>query len=356
MAVAPATSLPLAPAPRLRPTTNYKLPTTYYQRQATNVFSRSPATSSVRVSFIIPLYNCLPLTQQMLASLQATLPAGLEHEIIFVDDGSMDGTRSWLQNLDTDARRSPFRIVLNERNLGYAAANNRGAAVARGEFLALLNNDLVLTPGWLEPMLAAFVTLPAAGIVGNVQLDAGTGAVDHTGIFINAKGKPQHDRELPAFAGQLKQTVAVTGACLLIRRALWIQLRGFDEGFVNGCEDVDLCLRARAAGHASVVALRSIVRHHVSSSPGRKQRDEQNTRRLAERWRSELIELGARAWCREFLARELNAATAFADPLDAAAIAVHAGGLSSRPPASALAGMNTSLDREFARWRELLHS
>ena len=105
----------------------------------------------MQVSIIIPLYNCLPLTQAMLASLQATLPGRLKHEIVFIDDGSTDGTREWLRTL----RGPEFNVLLNERNLGYAASNNRAANVARGEFLALLNNDLILQPGWLEPMLAA---------------------------------------------------------------------------------------------------------------------------------------------------------------------------------------------------------
>ncbi|MES1194676.1 MAG: glycosyltransferase [Opitutus sp.] len=100
------------------------------------------APRSPRVSFVVPLYNCLGLTQAMLASLQASLPADLALEIIFVDDGSTDGTREWLATLPPD-----IRVVLNEKNLGYAAANNRGAALARGEFLALLNNDLILAPG-----------------------------------------------------------------------------------------------------------------------------------------------------------------------------------------------------------------
>jgi O-antigen biosynthesis protein len=77
----------------------------------------------VQVSFIIPLFNCLPLTQAMLASLRDTIPAGLTHEIVLVDDGSTDGTREWLGSL----RDPPFRAVFNERNLGYAAANNRAA-------------------------------------------------------------------------------------------------------------------------------------------------------------------------------------------------------------------------------------
>ena len=148
----------------------------------------------MQVSFIIPLYNCLPLTQAMLASLHATLPPGFSHEIILVDDGSTDGTRAWLATLG-----DPFRVVLNERNLGYARANNRAAALARGEFLVLLNNDLVLLPNWLEPMLAAHRALGAgAGVVGNVQLDARTGVVDHAGIVISpVKAKPEHARALP---------------------------------------------------------------------------------------------------------------------------------------------------------------
>ena len=141
----------------------------------------------MKASFIIPLYNCLPLTQAMLASLQSTLPTGLAHEIILVDDGSTDGTRAWLATL-----AAPCRALLNDRNLGFAATCNRGASVASGEFLFFLNNDLELLPNWLEPMLATFGRRPRAGIVGNVQLNFTTGAIDHTGVFFNHKGKPEH--------------------------------------------------------------------------------------------------------------------------------------------------------------------
>jgi O-antigen biosynthesis protein len=307
----------------------------------------------VLVSFIIPLYNCLPLTQAMVASLQATLPAGLAHEIILVDDGSTDGTRSWLKTLG-----APFRVVLNDRNRGYAFSNNRGASFARGEFLALLNNDLVLLPGWLEPMLAALRRATLAGVVGNIQLDARTGVVDHTGIIVNLQGKPEHARTLPPLWSRLVAAVrrrpAVTGACLLIQRDFWTALGGFDEGFVNGGEDVDLCFRARAAGRETYVALNSVVRHHVSSSAGRKLRDEQNSHRLARRWHHAFLREATRAWCWNYLG-EL-----FPQPLSSDYRLVrwsllHAAGVLVKPPPEAVAGLEAALGREFDRWEKMFN-
>ena len=305
----------------------------------------------MRISFLIPLYNCLPLTQVMLASLQATLPAGLDHEIILVDDGSTDGTRDWLQSLNTPQ----LRVLLNDRNLGYAAANNRAASIATGDILVLLNNDLILTPRWLEPMLVAYAALaPRAGVIGNVQRAVATGDIDHTGFVITEHGKPEQDRSPPSRFARLKKVPAVTGACLLISRALWQQLGGFDERYRNGCEDLDLCFKATAAGLANAVALRSIIFHHISASPGRRLHDEQNTRTLAIRWRSHLSRLGARAWCRDYLTRTVNARTAFDAPLDGLKTGLHAAGLTHLPPTVALRQMADAIDREHVRWQALL--
>jgi GT2 family glycosyltransferase len=309
----------------------------------------------VRVSFLIPLYNCLPLTQATLASLQATLPAGLDHQIILIDDGSTDGTRDWLRTLSAVPAHSHLQVLLNDHNLGYAATNNRAAAAATGDFLVLLNNDLVLTPRWLEPMLAAHASLGSrAGILGNVQRTVATKEIEHAGFTINAKGKPVHRRDLPPFSPAVKIVPAVTGACLLIQRTLWHTLGGFDTAFVNGGEDVDLCLRAQKSGYVTAVAQRSVIFHHVSSSPGRKRRDEQNSRLLATRWRRELTQLTHRPWCRDCFQRQLNAASAFGSPLDALQIALHAAGLTRTPPVAALRGTADAFDAEFARWHDLL--
>lgn len=308
----------------------------------------------MKVSFIVPLYNCLALTQAMVASLRATVQPEITYEIVLVDDGSTDGTRAWLATLT-----APFRVVLNERNLGYAGANNRGAAEARGELLVLLNNDLVLTRNWLEPMLAAHRRLQqSAGVIGNVQRAASTGAVDHCGVFINAKAKPEHAVDLPPwwlrYLNPIRSVPAVTGACALVSRALWERLDGFDEGFSNGGEDVDFCFRARAAGQRNAIALRSVIRHHISASPGRKLRDEQNSRRLALKWRPELEHLALREWCWSYLRRDWTSSSSAIDHPSARAALCYALRLRRNAPAIAVEGIRAAMDLELARWAKLL--
>lgn len=301
----------------------------------------------MQVSFIIPLYNCLAHTRECLRTLQATLPGGLANEIIFVDDGSTDGTRDWLATLG-----APCRGILNEKNLGFAGACNRAAAAATGESLFFLNNDLVLLPGWFEPMRALLARDDVA-LVGNVQLNARTGALDHAGVCFDAKGKPEHTHARPILARLRgwREMPAVTGACFGIRRATWEKLGAFDEGFRNGGEDVDLALRARAAGLRTLVSLRSIVRHHVSASLGRKLRDEHNSRRLAVRWRHAIVPLAARAWSRHYIATLWESSCVFDDALGRAALWTALGG---RATDSVHAGVHTAFQREFARWHALL--
>lgn len=308
---------------------------------------------SPRISVVTPLFNCVAATQEMVASLRRTMPRGLAYEIILVDDGSTDGTRDWLAGLG-----EPFRVLLNERNMGYAASTNRGAAVARGEVLALLNNDLILSGGWLQPMMGALKSLgSSAGLVGNVQVNAATLEVDHAGISVTLNGKPGHVRRAPSLASVIfrpaPSSFAVTGACVLIRAETWRRLGGFDEAYINGCEDVDLCLRARAAGLTNVVALRSRVLHHVSSSPGRNLRNEENTRRLVLRWRRELAAEAARLWTWGHFCRILPEPRDFPDAADALRMALFLAHLRGEPPPEAFVAMDAAIEVELARWRKM---
>ncbi len=302
----------------------------------------------MQVSFIIPLFNRLDLTRPCVESLQASLPAGLAHEIILVDDASTDGTQEWTATL----RTPPFVVLRHEANGGYARANNAGARVARGRFLALVNNDLVFRRDWLEPMLAAFTRFHDTGIVGNLQYRAATGGLDHAGLVIDPKGRPEHldhRRGWLLLPTAYATRPAVTGACCLLERERFLALGGFDEGFINGGEDVDLCFRLRRAGLAVRVANRSRVLHHVSASPGRKARDEQNSRRLCRKWREQLIEDGARFWPHVYLHEHWLNPRDYDHALLWAAVP-RILGLTRRPSPRALDIVVRHIDLEEQRW------
>lgn len=235
----------------------------------------------VQLSVIIPLFNCLEFSQAMLASLRATLPANLEHEILLVDNGSTDGTRDWLKTVEG----GPVRTLLHRANLGYAVANNRAAEQARGLFVALLNNDLVLLPGWLEPMME-LAARPATGVVGNIQLSVRSREICHAGVFFDGAGSPVHFQPPLGLleSGVPIKPPAVTGALMLLRRSLFGELRGFDEDYLNGYEDIDLCLRAREMGRQAALATRSAAYHHVGASEGRHAGEMANASRFEVRW------------------------------------------------------------------------
>lgn len=241
----------------------------------------TPQSRLVQVSFILSLFNQLSLTQACFTSLRATTPAYLAHEIILIDDGSSDGTRTWLSTLGSTAR-----IFLNDHNLGFAASNNRAARDARGDLLFFLNSDLELLPGWLEPMLATFASRAAVGLVGNLQRRFDDRRLDHRGVLLDLLSRPRHDRRSITLGSLLPYSSyrAVTAACCAIRRETFLHVGGFDENYRNGYEDVDLCLRLEAQDFRHYVANRSVVLHHVSASPDRFARESDNLRFFLRRW------------------------------------------------------------------------
>ncbi len=236
----------------------------------------------MQVSIITPLFNRLELTRACQESLARTL-AGWDYEWILIDDGSTDGTRDYLRALPDDGR---VRVVLNGEPRGYAANNNLGVGLARAPLLCLLNNDTLLTPGWLEPMARLAGLLPDAGCVGNVQREPIGGLIDHAGIYFDLEAGTHHAAKNEAVAPRedYLQWPAVTAACCVVRRQVFLEVGGFDEVFRNGGEDVDFCLRAGVRGYRHFVANRSVIYHHVSASPGRTLHQAKNEQIFRERW------------------------------------------------------------------------
>lgn len=235
------------------------------------------------VSFVVPLFNQLAATRAMLASLLNTLPAGLRYQTILADDASTDGTPAWLATL----KHPHIHVLYSQHNKGFAATNHHAIAHASGEVLCLINNDLIFSPGWLEPMLSALLSPSLnAGLVGNLQYRVADGALDHAGVCLNTRGQFEHIRTLPSGAGQLSRANAVTGACMLLRRADFDAVGGFDEHYLNGCEDIDLCFKIRGLQKHIYVANNSRIQHHVSlSRKANTSQDWRNSRYLFQRWR-----------------------------------------------------------------------
>lgn len=158
-------------------------------------------------------------------------------------------------------------VLADTPGYSFAANCNYGAAQASGTFLVFLNDDCVPAPGWLDSLIEAFLE-PDIGIAGSCLRYPHTLALQHAGIFFDLDETSQlrANNVTNELENQTRDVDAVTGACLAIRADLFHEAEGFDAEFVNGYEDVDLCLRVRSGGWRIRYVAESIVLHHESAS------------------------------------------------------------------------------------------
>lgn len=214
----------------------------------------SPSTS-----IVIPLYRRVDFLEHQLAQFVHD-PEIRSAELIYVLDSPE--LAEDLRNAAPQLFRLygvPFRLVTLERNVGYSAANNVGASLARGRHLLLMNSDVFPSrPGWLSRMEAFYTSTPGIGALGPKLLyeDA---TLQHAGMYFtvqpgshvweNAHYFKGLDRCLPD-ANRARAVPGVTGACMLIDAGLYKDLGGLRGVYVQGdCEDSDLCLRLIEAGY-----------------------------------------------------------------------------------------------------------
>ena len=238
------------------------------------------------VSIIIPVLNKLQFTRQCLDRIWRNTNDSIDYEVIIVDNGSSDGTEDWFKTAPSPTRS--LRYHRNAQNLGFAKGNNIGAALSCGEHLVFLNNDTLVQPGWLSEMLRVIRSDRSVGIVGIKQLFPYTNLIYHTGVVFAAGRIPQHlyphiDASLP-HVNKEREYQAVTGACLMISRALFQECGGFDEAYVNGYEDTDLCIAAGQRGRKVVCCTSAFIYHYGQISEGRTADDDNNAARFAKKW------------------------------------------------------------------------
>jgi GT2 family glycosyltransferase len=237
------------------------------------------------VSVVVPVFERLAFTRQCLDRLWRNTP-GPPFEVIVVDNGSADGTREHFEA--PGETPFPLRYHRHEANLGFARGCNQGARLAAGRYVLFLNNDTLVRPGWLEAMVEVAESDPRTGVVGIQQLFPYTREIHHTGIVFTADGMPQHlyphsPASLPHVNKQ-RDYQAVNGACLLVPRALFEECGGFDEGYRNGYEDVDLCLTVREKGRRVVCCTKASIDHYGQVTETRTVDDGHNARRFREKW------------------------------------------------------------------------
>ena len=253
----------------------------------------SGAGQSPHTSVVIPVRNKWELTEACLRSLADTL-AGKACEIIVVDNASSDATGEACPALGQALFGDFFRYRRSESNLNFGPASNLGAKMARANFLLFLNNDTLAVPGhedWHDKLVRDFSAWPDVAATGPVLLyppAAGNplgATVQHLGVFVTPTFKVGHLYEgIPAdspLAAKRRFFQVITAACMLIPRALFLEHGGFDEGYVNGFEDVDLCARLFAAGWRMTVNPEARLYHLTSQTPGRHSHEEANSRRFA---------------------------------------------------------------------------
>ena len=227
--------------------------------------SPRPVKKQPLVSVVVLTFNQWSCTEECLAAIERHTPES--YELIVVDNGSSDCTPERLQALAaTDSR---YRLLLNHENRGFAAGCNQGIQLARGEYILLLNNDVVVTPEWLSGLLECHAACGHAGIVGPLTNSAsGIQVVPEAGYQVAAG-------ELDRFALQFRcnyrfRRVPVrrlAGFCMLMSRSLLSQIGLLDEQFGTGnYEDDDICFRATVAGYQNFVAADVFVHHYGSMS------------------------------------------------------------------------------------------
>jgi GT2 family glycosyltransferase len=253
-----------------------------------------PATSP-RVTLILPTKDRADLLRTAIDSILEKTEYANFDVLIIDNDSSEPDARAYLADL---ARRTSVRVVRDERPYNFAALNNAAVRLTDSPLLCFINNDVeVISPGWLAEMVSHALR-PEVGAVG-AKLYYPDGTIQHAGIVLGIGGLAGHPhlgiaRGEPGYFGRAavtQQFSAVTAACMVMRRAVFDEVGGFDErDFAVAFNDVDLCLRLREAGYAIVWTPYAELFHHESASLGsaqgeaRRERFERECGNLRTRW------------------------------------------------------------------------
>ncbi len=222
---------------------------------------KNPTTSIIILSF-----NNWPFTKTCISSIyQNTLSP--EFEVIIVDNASKQETRNSLQKLSEEYKN--LTVLNNPKNYGFAKANNQGAKLAKGDYLVFLNNDTIVSPGWLEKLLSHLQNIPGAGMVGPVTNAIGNEAkidVDYVEPTLEAVNRIGELRA-KLFSGRYFKIKVLALFCCIISKQLFEEIGGLDERYKIGTfEDDDLAMKIYQHGLNLYCAEDVFIHHYHGAS------------------------------------------------------------------------------------------
>ncbi len=250
-----------------------------------------PQFENPQVSIVIPVYNQFHYTYSCVASILKN-SGDISYEIIIANDCSTDLTKEINEILPG------VRCITNRENLRFLRNCNNAAKYAKGQYILFLNNDTQVQKNWLEPLVTLIESSDDIGMVGSKLLYP-DGHLQEAGGILWQDGSAWNygngqDADLPEF-NYVKETDYISGASIMLKRKLWLEIGGFDEHFAPAyCEDSDLAFTVRKMGYRVMYQPLSNVVHFegvsngTDTSAGQKRYQIENTQKFYEKWKDEL--------------------------------------------------------------------
>jgi GT2 family glycosyltransferase len=221
-----------------------------------------------RISVILVTWNSAVHLSRCLGCLMAQTHK--DFEVVLVDNGSMDGS---LDGVESRWPGLTLRVERLDKNKGFAAANNLGARLARGHWLALLNADAFPAPDWLEQLLRAAKENPQYTFFTSRQIQINAPELlDGTGDAYHISGlawRQNYNQPVDKYGLQPEEVFSACAAAALYIREDFLNVSGFDEDYFSYFEDVDLSFRLRLAGGRCLYVPQAVVLHVGSVSSGK---------------------------------------------------------------------------------------
>ena len=242
----------------------------YNDRKKSQVDAGTELKSSAarpKVSIVIPVFNMLELTQQCVDSIYRETKYK-SFELIIVDNASKDATPQWL--IGEKGKHPLFKYFRMNQNLGFGPAVNFGIRKSQGDFIVILNNDTIVSPGWLENLMVAFNNNPSIGIVSPVTNYVGEGLqIDPDAAMLNPEVEviQKYASEIQSRSELIFEPNRLVFFCVMLRRELIDFIGYLDVAFEKGnFEDDDYCFRTRLAGYQLAIVPNSFVYHLGSAT------------------------------------------------------------------------------------------